>query len=753
MRPGCARWPGGEGIGMRRPLALIGFACFGTLIGASLCGFWTNLGLGVLLCAAASVAFGVFRGAKATAAAALVLLTAGLSMGAWCGAYALKAAPALALSGQDATVTATVLDGPTHGNGDYYYTVQASKIVLSDGRAASNTRLYAGFSLPLTAKPYDTVTFQAHLEAPSGGSGYGSATYYRSKGIYLLAWQSGTADPAVTENSHKPLMYYAVALRRIIHDRIAAVGGQPGLLAAGVLIGDTTGLDGSIQNDFTATGISHLLAVSGTQTSLIAQCLLLLLCALKVPRRWAAGTAMTAVAAFMAVTGFTASVSRAGIMSLIFLFGILIGREADALNSLGASVLVLCAVNPFAAADVGLQLSFAATLGMILVSSRLLKLCAKGVAKWPKIPRRLVLYPTGVLCETAGASLFSVPVIMLTFHNLSLVSPVSNLIEVPLSLVVTLVSALLAAAFPVPFLRVPLAFVLRLFSAAMIAVAHGLASLPHALVSSDYGFVYILVAFALCAAGVFLLFRKKGANPAVPVVCCAFAVSCGILSYTMAQRHVLEIDCLAVGKGSTTVLLCDGRAVVAGLSGTDPAGRVEALFKSRNVSSLSALVLPTYSREAVDAANALLRDYPCSMVICPASFQAQGNEFLHFVTFPEALQVFGACALTVLPDGEGGLSLVAQPGGGGRILLLAGKGQPDVGTCAALRPSLVIFGGKVDAAVAKSLAPSYAVAGGGVDSLYACPGFSAAGAVVYRTSEAAVCLRTRNGLQYQIASS
>lgn len=735
---------------MRRPLAVIGFTCLGTLVAASYLGFYVNASLAVLFFVAAVVAFAAFRHAKGGRAAALLLVTAAAAAGLWCLKYQLVYQPCAALAGQQATVSGVVVDGPQHTTGGYYYyIIQADTVTLPGGQKGRAQKLRAGFSSPLTAKPYDRVAFRAKLALPYSGAGYDGVGYYHSKGIYLTA--KPLADATVTPNPRPPLMYYAVTLRHVIHDRIvAAVEGQPGALAAGILIGDTSGLSGDISDAFRATGISHLLAVSGTQTSLIAQCLLLLFCALRLPRRAGSVLAMAGVTVFMAVTGFSPSVTRAGIMSLIFLLGILVGRQADALNSLGVAVLVLCLIDPFAATDVGLLLSFAATLGMILVSGRLLSLASRGAARFPRLPRparRALLVPVGVLAETIGASLFSVPVIMLTFHNFSLVSPVSNLAQVPLSLVATILAALLAAAAPVRLLAVPLAFLLRLCCRVMIAAALGLASLPHALVSTDYGFVYIFLAFVLCAGAVWLLFRKKGGRLAVCAVCCAFVFVCGMFTFSVANRHVLEIDCLSVGQGSTTVLIRDGTAVVVGLSGYSPQKRVEDLLSRRNINKIAALVLPDYSRDAVDAANELMQKLPCALVLAPESYRAQGNEFLQFVSSPQQLLVWQGCPLTVVPDGAGGLAAVAQPGGG-NVLLLPGKGQP-TGGAATLRPGLVVFGGSVTAAGAKLLAPACAVAGGGSGALYTCPNFAAAGAKVYRSDEGMVCLRTRDGRQFQ----
>ena len=76
---------------------------------------------------------------------------------------------------------------------------------------------------------------------------------------------------------------------------------------------------------------------------------------------------MLGVLCFMAVTCFQASVCRSGVMCLVVLAGDLLSRRADSLNSLGIAVLLLGLENAYAAADIGLLLSFSATLGLILL--------------------------------------------------------------------------------------------------------------------------------------------------------------------------------------------------------------------------------------------------------------------------------------------------------------------------------------------------------------------------------------------------
>ena len=121
-----------------------------------------------------------------------------------------------------------------------------------------------------------------------------------------------------------------------IRDR---VGGEEGAFAAALLTGDTSGLGETVVDGARATGLSHILAVSGLHLSILNGFLLVLFGKLRM-NKWAANiVCILFTLGFMAVAAFTPSVLRAGIMSIILFIGRLAGREPDTLNSLGIAAV------------------------------------------------------------------------------------------------------------------------------------------------------------------------------------------------------------------------------------------------------------------------------------------------------------------------------------------------------------------------------------------------------------------------------
>lgn len=224
------------------------------------------------------------------------------------------------------------------------------------------------------------------------------------------------------------LLLAAARLRQALARRFLVLGRTRGGLAAAMAVGERSFLDAGISGSFRAAGVSHVLVVSGLHLSLLCLGVGALLRRLLRGRVWPAGLlTMLCVAAYMLLTGLTVSILRAGILALMALSAPLFLRAADTLNSLGLALLVLLAVNPYAACDYGLLLSFGATLGVLCFStldSRHFHL------------RRLGVVGKGLqaLGTATFATLFTLPVLAVQGTTLSAATLVCNLLVVPLVL-------------------------------------------------------------------------------------------------------------------------------------------------------------------------------------------------------------------------------------------------------------------------------------------------------------------------------
>lgn len=708
---------------LRRPLAVVGFSFLGALIIASYFGFGISAALAAfcLVCAAA-VYFGL-NFFKYRITFAVVFGAAALAFAMFCIAENIWYAPVMKLDGKTAQISGVICEAPKESYGKYNLTVNADTITVDGKNIGIKTKLSVTAYTDKQPEPFDRVTAKVTLSAPSAtnAAGFNSRLYYKSKGIYLFA-KSDTVN--VTHTSNKPPYYYAIMLRQYISGVISNyVGGDEGALADGILIGDTSNLPSQVKTDFTQTGISHILAVSGTQTSLIMEYLMLLLCAVRIRRRPAAAITAGAIVAFMAITGFSPSVMRAGIMSLVCLAGIIIKRDADVINSLGLSALALCIVNPFAATDVGLLLSLTATLGMVVLSGKINAFVKAKAQLLPERARAYVRAPLGILSETLGASLFTYPIILLVFGNVSLISLVSNMAEVPVSLFVTLATAVMVCFSPAPFLIFlirPLALLIRIACAFMMWFAHLLANLPFATISAAYGFVNLFLAFAVIIVVLFFIFRKKGAAPGLCAACVSFVLAVGIFTYMLASKGVLSI--LSGNSQGDAIVISNGHAVVIGLSGKYPYTVVENDLKLKNIKYIDAVVLTSYDKKQAESLAVLENDMPVLHAYAPSDSEIStdtGYKEPDKISVPTMLTAPYGATITMLPDSNKEKMLALVSCNGSKAVI---TGNGDIGDYSAYNPqalkaTVLMFGGSLDNSFVNAVAPSYAAGSSDADTL------------------------------------
>jgi competence protein ComEC len=196
---------------------------------------------------------------------------------------------------------------------------------------------------------------------------------------------------------------------------------EAGLLL-GLLLGDDSHLDPGLERDFRASGLSHLLVVSGGNVAMVLAPVLAVAGLLRLSRwtRFAAGLGM--VAFFTVLTGAEPSVLRAGVMASLALIGVVVGRPRTTASILSAAVLGILVLDPWLVWSVGFQLSVAATAGMVAVASPL----ADRFRRW--VPR-----PVAVTAgATISAQLGVMPILLYHFHEVPLVTLPANLAAFPL---------------------------------------------------------------------------------------------------------------------------------------------------------------------------------------------------------------------------------------------------------------------------------------------------------------------------------
>lgn len=201
----------------------------------------------------------------------------------------------------------------------------------------------------------------------------------------------------------------------------------------GLIFGFRGEMDHTLWEDLRQTGLAHLVALSGLHIGFLIGII------------WVVGTALgfhfqrriifslLVIIVYLLIVPARGSTVRAGVMAIVYLAGLLLKGWSPPLNTLGVAALVVFIFRPTEISDAGFQLSFAATLGILLTQPLLEKLNEQIRRKEKKQWRyRATTWLIGPLLISTGASLFVAPILSYYFSYIPLGTPIFNLLGIPL---------------------------------------------------------------------------------------------------------------------------------------------------------------------------------------------------------------------------------------------------------------------------------------------------------------------------------
>lgn len=194
-------------------------------------------------------------------------------------------------------------------------------------------------------------------------------------------------------------------------------------LFLGILIGFDDNLSEEIQESFRKSSLTHLLAVSGAHISYIITGLTFILVKLKIPKKISNIIISIFLVFFMYITDFSSSVVRASIMGILLVLSLICFRKNDIKTTISISVLLILIDNPYKISDIGLLLSYFATIGIICFSK-----IRKDDNSNPTLLQNIIKYIREMALITICANIFVIPIMIYNFNTISLTFVISNLI-------------------------------------------------------------------------------------------------------------------------------------------------------------------------------------------------------------------------------------------------------------------------------------------------------------------------------------
>lgn len=321
------------------------------------------------------------------------------------------------------------------------------------GRLRVSVLRSAELSSPLILYAQDKVKVSAQLLSPKGFQNFKSfslSRYLKTKNIHNRAFSKSALLVEKLESGKKfsPLHLISIirdSLQKKIEEHfpssLSSISAKGAVLEA-LLLGERERMDVAVTQSLQKSGLYHLIAISGAHIAIISFLIFSLLKLMRIPTRISYLLMIVFLLFYSLLVEGSPSVMRATVMALAFLFGKLIWKKVNLINTLSIAAFFLLVLNPFSLFDLGFQLTFAATLSIILFYSRIIKYL-------PRLPLKI----SEILAMSLAAQLGVFPLLATAFNRVSFSPLILNLAAIPLAgLIMAFGYVFLPLAFVSPFL-------------------------------------------------------------------------------------------------------------------------------------------------------------------------------------------------------------------------------------------------------------------------------------------------------------
>lgn len=316
-------------------------------------------------------------------------------------------------------------------------------------------------------------------------------------------------------------------------------------LGIGILIGDNSRINEKIVEDFKNSNLSHMLAVSGAHINYVVLTVSILFTKKQAGIKAQRAATILMMLFFMELTQMTPSVVRAGISCIIYMLASLLYRKADVINAMAISTLVILLNNPFSLFNIGFQLSYAGTLGIILFC-KLINI---------PIKNKLLKYLKDSIIISMSANIFIIPIMMYQFNTISLTFILSNLLAGPLlgiSIILEII-VLLISFMSINIAAIP-AKVLNILLILIINIANWFSNIE---ISKIYvitpKIISIVAYYLICAA---IILKQKNRKIIVIIMLTVLIIN------LFPTPKKLRINFIDVGQGDSTLIRTETNKVI-----------------------------------------------------------------------------------------------------------------------------------------------------------------------------------------------
>jgi competence protein ComEC len=515
----------------------------------------------------------------------------------------------------------------------------------SDGVAAVRETVWlTGRDEPPVAVRGDRLLVVGRIDVP-GTDGFSVALRRRGIVAQVEAEQARRLGPAALAP-----VRWAQSVRALVGRSIEASfpAREAGLLL-GLTLGDDSKLDPALERDFRASGLSHILVVSGQNVAMVLAPVLALVAALRLSRwpRFAMG--LGTVVFFVVLTGAEPSVMRAGVMAGLALVGVLLGRPRSSGSILAGAVAVLLIVDPALVWSVGFQLSVGATAGMIALATPIAE-------RLRFLPRPVAIAAGATLAAQVGVS----PLLLFHFHEVPTSTIVANVLAFPAvapALLLGLASGLVSPLWP--SLGHLLAWVTLWPLRYLETIADRAARAPLPWITGGGALTLVGGLVAAAALAWWMRSGRRLSRAALAALAALLPVVAWASALSAGPPSALTVRFFDVGQGDAALLTSPGGVAMLVDGGPDPA-QVATELAARGVRRLDVVVASHPHADHIVGLPAVLSRFPVGLLLepgCPTD--SPDDQALQAAIYAEGVPVRHPRAGDVLVVGDVRLEILS----------------------------------------------------------------------------------------------
>lgn len=434
-----------------------------------------------------------------------------------------------------------------------YKKVCTAKIVRNNKKILINIKMAQ--DIP-SIKYGDSLYIEGEFKQPEEArnyKGYNYKQYLKTKKII------GTVELEKVKILKSSNGSFIHNIQKYIRDTInGTLTDEEGNLLLAILLGDKDKLSEDIQESFKTSNLSHMLAVSGAHVSYIILGLTYVLQNSIIGKKNGKIVCIIFLLAFMAITNFTPSVTRACIMAILTLLSSIIYRKSDVYTNISVAALITLIFNPYSLLDLGFQLSYGGTIGIIIFIKRIQE---------KKSNSKVINYIKQMALVSIYANIIIIPIMMYHFNTVSFTFIISNIMASPILgiIVITGFLFIIASITVKPLTRLIAIFIKPILSI-LIKISQICSKLPFSNILVVTPYMFNVISYY---AIILYCIKSKKNNKCKIIICLLIVlILINFIIYIFPQK--LRIFFIDVGQGDSTLIITpDKKTVLIDGGGSD----------------------------------------------------------------------------------------------------------------------------------------------------------------------------------------